>query len=455
MTGSHTSKVWNVLNYCSCSADPKPDLHFCHPNLASSFLDEHASLKFLVVIEVAHVPLSLVAGPCLDVWTHNERTKQWLHHCLFDGLKDEETEGSNPWWETSQGQSDSGILLSVHGGGNADGGPTPEITEILLYAGSSSTSALPTQPTSSSPGSDNLGYGTSPNHRFYALPLSSKIYKTHDQAPSITQTYPASRDQDFYYLPSPLEAPFHHDDNPITKRPKMETLFDEATQIRRLHKKRGGEGIAKAMAAMDARMAMPALSSSSTLPEPAKIQKQRTRTPFSRASTTGCISLPPQTNPATSRPQPAHLSSVSKGQRSSLSRAPSVLSPSIDESRSSELPDNGDHNDIERQNKNSLSRVIMAGMRMYGFQQPRKKSISAMDMAESQAPSLSATVGTVQEQQDEYKAVYHQTFKAAAFVFRNQWGSSVLGQEVLRDMADLFLRSFCRDPLSTVESGKA
>ena len=396
----------------------------------------------------------LVAGPCLDVWTNDERTEQWLHEYLSGGLKDDHTEGSNPWWETSEGQSGNGILLSVHGGGNADGGPTPEITEILLYAANSSTSALPTPPTSSSPGSVDQGYGTSPNHRFYALPLSSKIYKALDQAPSITQADPASHGQDFYYLPSPPEASFHHDDNPITKRPKIETLFDEATQIRRLHKKRGGEGIAKAMAAMDARMAMPALSSSSALPEPAKIQTQRTRTPFSRASTTGCISLPPQTNPATSRPQPSHLSSLAKGQRSSLSRAPSVLSPSIDESRSSELPDNGDHNDIEGQNKNSLSRIIMAGMRMYGLQQPRKKSLSALDMAESQASSSTSANGTVQEQQDEYKAVYHQTFKAAAFVFRNQWGSSVLGQEVLRDTADLFLRSFCRDPLSTLESGK-
>ena len=326
----------------------------------------------------------------------------------------------------------------------------------MLYAANTSMSALPTPPTSSSPGSDNQGYGTSPNHRFYALPLSSKIYKTLEQAPSITQADPASHGQDCYYLPSPPEAAFHHDDNPITKRPKIETLFDEATQIRRLHKKRGGEGIAKAMAAMDARMAMPALSSSSALPKPAKIQTQRTRTPFSRASTTGCINLPPQTNPATSRPPTPHLATLPKGQRSSLSRAPSVLSPSIDESRSSELPDNGDHNDIEQQNKNSLSRVIMAGMRMYGLQQPRKKSISALDMAESQASSsTSATVGTVQEQQDEYKAVYHQTFKAAAFVFRNQWGSTVLGQEGLRDTADLFLRSFCRDPLSTLESGKA
>lgn len=95
----------------------------------------------------------------------------------------------------------------------------------------------------------------------------------------------------------------------------------------------------------------------------------------------------------------------------------------------------------------------MAGMRIYGLQQPRKKSISALDMAETQASSTPA-VGSDREQQDEYKAIYHQTFKAAAFVYRNQWNSMVLGQEALRDTSDTFLRSFCRDPVSTSESGK-
>lgn len=95
----------------------------------------------------------------------------------------------------------------------------------------------------------------------------------------------------------------------------------------------------------------------------------------------------------------------------------------------------------------------MAGMRIYGLQQPRKKSISALEMAENQA-SLTPSIGTVREHQDEYKAVYHQTFKAAAFVYRNQWSSMVLGQEALRDTTDTFLRSFCQDPLSTLESGK-
>ncbi|KAI4253970.1 MAG: hypothetical protein L6R42_007372, partial [Xanthoria sp. 1 TBL-2021] len=392
------------------------DFHFCHPDVASPFLGELASLKFLNVVEIADVPLYLVAGPCLDVWTDNERTEQWLHQCLFDGLKYQETEDSNPWRERSGGQSGNGILLSVHGGRNADGGPTPEITEILLYAansGSSKVPAPPTPPTSSSPGPDNEEYRSSPNVRFYALPLSSKIYKTFDQAPITTQADPTSHDHDFYYLPSPAEAQSHHDDDPAAKRPKIETLFDGATQIRRLHKKRGGEGIAKAMAAMDARMAMPALSSSSTLPEPSKIHIPRTRTPFSRASTTGCINLSPPINASTSRPQSSHLSTQPRNQRSSLSRAPSVLSPSIDESRSSEIPETS-HNDIEQQNKNSLSRIIMAGLRIYGLQQPRKKSISALETAESQA-SLTPCIGTVREQQDEYKAIYHQTFKAAAF----------------------------------------
>ncbi|KAL8647515.1 MAG: hypothetical protein Q9226_006398, partial [Calogaya cf. arnoldii] len=207
----------------------------------------------------------------------------------------------------------------------------------------------------------------------------------------------------------------------------METLFDEATQIRRLHKKQGGEGIAKAMAAMDARMAMPALSSSSTFPEPLKDPKPRSRTPFSRASTTGCLN-PLQTTASNSRPPSSHLASLSKVHRSSLSRATSVLSPSIDESRSSEIPDND--NDNEQQNKASLSRIIMAGMRMYGLQQQhqRRKSVGAFD-----SQSQTSTGAGLNNKDDEYKAIYHQTFKATSFAFRSQWKTSVLGQESLRD----------------------
>ncbi|KAL8848332.1 MAG: hypothetical protein Q9221_006635 [Calogaya cf. arnoldii] len=421
--------------------DLRHDLHISHPDVAFSFLGQNASFNFLAVVETANVPLYLVAGPSLDVWTDNERTEQWLKQCLFDGLNDNDTQGSSPWWNTHGRQSDDGILLSVHGSGNADGGTKPDITEILIYAAAANTSqdfhALPTPPASSSPGHNSQDQGSLLNIRLYALPLSSTIYKTLDQAPTIPEFDPASNES--YYLPSPPDALSHHNDLPPAKRPKIDTLFDEATQIRRLHKKQGGEGIAKAMAAMDARMSMPALSSSSTFSEPSKDPKPRSRTPFSRASTTGCLNSL-QMNSSTSRPPSFHLSTLPKGHRSSLSRGTSVLSPSVDESPSSEIPDN----DIEQQNKASLSRIVMAGMRMYGLQQQhqRRKSVGAFD-SQSQASSTGAGVKT---NDDEYKAIYHQTFKATSFAFRNQWKTSVLDQESLRDTVDAFLTRFCAVP---------
>ncbi|KAL8952357.1 MAG: hypothetical protein Q9183_007393, partial [Haloplaca sp. 2 TL-2023] len=124
--------------------------------------------------------------------------------------------------------------------------------------------------------------------------------------------------------------------------------------------------------------------------------------------------------------------------KSSLSRVGSVLSPSVEESHSP-IPEDVS-NEIEQQNKACLSRIIMAGMRMYGLQQQRKKSFSGASVWDTQSVASTTTGG-----QDEYKAVYHQTFKAVAFAFRKCWRDTVLGQERLRDTVDVFLEKFCGD----------
>ncbi|KAL8999159.1 MAG: hypothetical protein Q9169_001938 [Polycauliona sp. 2 TL-2023] len=430
------------------------DLHFSHPGVPLPFLGQDASLRYLAVVETANVPLYLVAGPSLDVWTNDEKTEQWLHQCLFDGLIHEHAEDQNSWWDRIGGQSHSSILLGVRGGHNAGTGPAPTITEILLYAAASSkspkTQAPPTPPASSSPDYETQGNGASLGIRIHALPLSSKIYNTLGQPPSIPQVNSSTNCQGFYYLPSPPEVRPDHSDEPTAKRPKIETLFDEATQIRRLHKKSGGEGIAKAMAAMDARMAMP---SSSTLAEPPQNPKSKpTRTPFSRASTTGCINPPSRNHSSTSRPNSSHPPSLPKTERSSLSRAPSVFSPAIDESRNSEIPEPSTNNEIENQNKASLSRVIMAGMRIYGLQQQhqRRKSVGYAFDTQSQASSSMTAGGG----DDEYKAIYHQTFKSTTFAFRNQWKVGVLSQESMRSVVDVFLSRFCEMPSITNGNGE-
>ncbi len=414
-------------------------------------LGQHTSLSFLAIVETASVPLYLAAGPSLDVWTDDESTEKWLHECLFGGLKNDHTYQSIPWRD--------GILLGVHRCDDIEEGSTPAITEILLYAASASSTpqdvhAPPTPRASSSRGPDGQELETSLDIRIYALPLSPRIYETLEQAPSALQVDPDSPDQDFHYLPSPTEALPHHEyeDNisegfSTAKRPKIESLFEDARQKRRLHKKCGGEGMAKAMAAMDHRMSLPAVSSSSSdLPpdildpnQPKKNKVPTARSRLSRASTTGCINLQPLRDSSDSRPQTSHCPTSSKSPQSSLHRAGSILPPSLD-ARSSEIPEDS-NNAIEQQNKTSLSRIIMAGMRMYGFQQTCKKSMSALDI-QSQ---LSGNTGAAPAEQDEYKAIYYQTFKAAAFTFRNCWTVRSVSQEVMRDTVDVFLARFCGD----------
>ena len=108
---------------------------------------------------------------------------------------------------------------------------------------------------------------------------------------------------------------------------------------------------------------------------------------------------------------------------------------------------------------------------MYGLQQRKKQAYSSR--ATSEAPSLSAgfapgagqsqfggqgqqgqsQVPTEKEEEDEYKLIYHQTYKACAFVFRKQFALAALGQEVLRDTVDKFLALFCSPPVLDLAAG--
>lgn len=380
------------------------------------------------------------------MWTRDASTQQWLHSCLLDS-EDDDTGRSEPWRDRLESQSEHGILLGVGPHLNSQGAPGPEITEILLYAAASTASeegrTRLTPPVSSSAGQSGLAQEAASNIRLYALPLCSKHYQSLSQRQTIPQLSPASNVQDFYYNPSPIPLSPNPTDLPPPKRPRIESLFEDATQNRRLQKKRGGEGIAKAMAAMDNRMAMPSLPSSNP-PEATQPEKHKSpatkRTPLSRATTTGSMNPFPRTDAFIPHQRPkSRRPTLSEGQRSSLHHVPNASSPSL----FSELPNDANNDDIESQNKATLSRIIMAGMRMYGFQQQRKKSVSGPFETQSQLAT----------EQDEYKAIYHQTFKAASFVFRASWGKRVLGQEALRETVDTFLGRFCQDPLATPGHG--
>ena len=414
------------------------DLHFTHAHLSGLSLPQHGSFRFLAIVEAASIPLYLAAGPSLDVWTDNGKSREWLHQCLIDKTEADHVDGDTAWWATSGAQLEHGILLGVK---DQSSGPPAKglvITEVLIYAARTNSQsildALPTPPESSSPSHEaaTIPQGdTGSSIRLYALPLSSKIFVTLDQPSFEPSAAPLPPEDGFRYLPSPLEHPEQRSESGHPcKRPKIETLFQDAAQNRRQQKKQGGQGIAKAMAGLDQ---MPKDTVQITTQASAK------RAPLSRAATTGSFNPLPPAKRETARPQVSRrMTQTSSRPRSSLHRVGSVLSPSVKESHSP-VPEDVS-TEIEQQNKACLSRIVMAGMRMYGLQQQRKKSVSGASMWDTQSVASTTIVG-----QDEYKAVYHQTFKAVAFAFRKCWGGTVLGQERLRDTVDVFLEKFCAD----------
>ncbi|KAL9014056.1 MAG: hypothetical protein Q9173_001264 [Seirophora scorigena] len=431
------------------------DVHFSHPRLQDAFLPQNAPLHFLAIVEAASVPLYLAAGPSLDVWTSNETTRDWLYGCVTEGAIQSQAGDSGPQWIGPGGQSRYGILLGVKDRLPRDARSGPEITEVLLYATASrmqqANLAPPSPPASSSPGREDQIGGNPSDLRLYALPLSSKILSSIHQISD--QQQPGARPHDQgHYLPTPPNGPSSCIQNThAPKRPKIETLFTDAAQNRRQQQKRGGEGFAKAMAGAQNGFILPALPSP-TLPNPVQSKEKRAsvsaaRGPLSRCSTTGSIISPRSVTPTISRPPTSRRPTLTNGQRSSLHRVESVLSPSVD-GNSSLAPEEGNStSEIEQQNKASLSRIIMTGMRMYGFQPQRKKSISNLqDLQTQPVPPSEGSADDTNSKQDEYKAVYHQTFKAVSFVFRAYWARRVLSEDMLRDTVDGFLGKFCEDP---------
>ncbi|KAL8646253.1 MAG: hypothetical protein Q9210_006241 [Variospora velana] len=433
------------------------DVHFSHPRVQDAFLPQDASLRFLTIVEAASVPFFLAAGPSLDVWTNDETTRDWLYNCVTDGASNSEDGDSGPHWIGPGGQSRFGILLGVKDGLRKSVRSGPDITEVLLYAAASRLPSVnhapPSPPASSSPGRDDHTGSISSSLRLYALPLSSKILCDIQQIPDQQQPDATPHDQG-YYLPTPPDGTSSSSllNTHAAKRPKIETLFTDAAQNRRQQKKRGGEGIAKAMAGAQNNFTIPALPSP-TMPDPVQANGKRpsvslARGPLSRSSTTGSIasvrSIPP-----VSRPQNSRRLTITNGQRSSLHRVESVLSPSVD-GTNTPVPEEGHHStDIEQQNKSSLSRIIMTGMRMYGFPPQRKKSIGNLQDSQTQRVSpLDGPIEDTSSRQGEYKAVYHETFKAVSFVFRAYWARRVVSQDVLRDTVDGFLGKFCEDPFA-------
>ena len=383
---------------------------------------------------VARIPLYLAAGPSCDVFTNNDTTTRWLTEAL---LNDEESDlhedaSREPWWLKSEGQSKNGILLKV-GTENEEGlGTRNLVTEMLFYAAVAQTDpALPTSPNSSSPTpyhGDVAGIQAGKIAKVYALPLCSNVFglpkdvmelypptlpnvQSTEQAVFLPHTYSSAQ----VSLPGP------------PKRQSISVLFEDATKKRRKSKGRGGESISQAMASIDC---LPPRQEMWEKQEASQLQQNDLR----RKSVSRKSSMAPIAGSEHPRPK-SGSGPLAGAKHSSLHRVESLgfphKTPTLSDAESS----------YEHQNKAALTKVVMAAMRLHGLQQKKKPS------GKSQLPSEEVSYTETSEIEDEYKLVYHQTFKAAIFTFRQYVNTLLISQERMRDVVDRLLVMFCTDPM--------
>jgi hypothetical protein len=372
------------------------------------------TLRFLSIVDTARIPLYLAAGPSLDVWTTLEHTQEWFHSIIAEKTatsSDSSNTSSKQWWNLARSQSPTGILVQVEN--DAPPGTHPRITEILFYGTVLPTpqGLLPTPPSSisSSPKTDD---DQIPELRIYALPLSSDLLP-HSQL-SETPTQPISPNTtptkiNSQFLSSRLSPAAKCTQSPKRKR----DVFEEAAQARKMARRKGGESVAAAAAKIESTSSLHRKSLSidiKGLPSPGL------KRPSTAGSYAGAPSQPQSPNVSHDVRPLSRKGLDGPGKRSSLSRVESVpLAP--------EEPT------IESRNKEALSRVVMAAMRMYGLQQRKKTNRSrrpsvapgrVMDVSDKAIEDEVSAEDAAKD--EEFKLIYHQTFKGAALALVSSFG---------------------------------
>lgn len=330
---------------------------------------------------------------------------------------------------------------------------------MLFYgtiAAAPAAEGLPTPP--SSQDAPNAPPGSLPELCVHALPLSSDLlYQS--AASAVVPPSPTTETTEFeaQYLP-PVREPSAALKSPKRKR----DLFEEATLARRKAKGRGGVGVAAAAAAVahhgESQHPYASRKSISTDAKPSPLPDSRP------SSAHGALprpaSRPLSRSPSISsdiRPLSRRDTAETNGRRSLLSRVDTISSPQPEEPTT------------ESRNKEALTKVVLAAMRMHGLQQRRKGKQRAPGLDDSQPATDQVTAEDDAAKDEEYKQIYHQTYRGAALALvrstiylnrlvlhtdappqRNHISSAPLHAQPdrLRDLVEQFLTLFLTDPLA-------
>jgi Sld7 C-terminal domain len=393
-----------------------------------------ATLRFITLVDIDRVPLCIIAGPSCDVYTESEATESWFGQQLAES----DVEFRNP---NTNEQSSIGLLAQViHS--PADSLRHHAITDVVFYTTPShhSESRTPPTPPPSSPPpghADQESTDSTLNLCLRALPIYSQLLQGLPTPPLSPSHLPLPDDAQFL----PTFQDLQKEEQQSRKRKQISDVFEEASQTRKKGRKTGGQRVSAAAAKSDAVNLL--------IPKKPSASKTTTELPNGIKQANTCM---PQPEIAGNRPN-SRSSSISSetrplsrrglldGQhkRSALSRVTSFVN---------------DTNDTETRNKEAISRIVMAGMRLYGLLQRKKHNHSrrgsgVLGIERSAPPALDDKEKEEIVKDEEYKIIYHQAYKSTVCAFRHSIATEHLYQrpEVLQDVVDRLLGIFCADPL--------
>ena len=392
-------------------------------------LPKVAALRFLSIVETCRIPLCITLGSPYSVSTSSAGTERWFSDLLLNHGNQDGGDCMPSWWKAARPDSPLGILVAVDNANAKSDCSQPSVTELLFYASichdKNPGPLLTPPPLSPQPGdaTEELRHG--PSLSLNALALSSDLLHGAQKSERTPPTSPLPEQGDFeaVFLPPSFSAEAEIiNEPPVRKRKSASDVFDEANERRKKTRRKGGEGVAAA-AAPKSDLQMPSLKHcrSASISQPVPLQTR----PLSRSPSISS-SRPPTA--AASAPKPSTLSRVQSA--AGQSGAPST----------------------ESGNKDFISRIAMAGMRLYGLAQSKKRNRSRASSAVP-SPAVDASFEELEAERkndEEYKLIYHQVFKGTCFAFRAgiDQASLLPCSERVRDVVDQLLSIFCTDPMA-------
>ncbi|EAW08644.1 uncharacterized protein ACLA_095770 [Aspergillus clavatus NRRL 1] len=422
-----------------------------------------STLTLRCFVNPALVPIYARTGPNLELHTADIETAQWLKSKLLGNIWLEEEELEN--FQTFQ--CPVGILLSANSScGTKSGSLT---TDLLVYGVLSSAASFerpPTPPGSSSP--DPYGHDHHANKqelRIYATPLSTSLINKAQALCSPPETDTLANDARFAELLPDIRSP-------SPKRKRVATLFETAAQHHKKVRQKGGEAVSQLMANSLSHssqhlqtLRIKRESEEPGLPLLERIASQRSR---SLSVGAGLHSFKPserrteQLRPSSQRGY-VRESASRKGTPNPFSEPPSRWEPTPALPASDDKPETSftskDSETIISENKNTIARTILTCMRLYGFNRSSKPaSTSKIVDSASQYVNLATDMGpTSSTDEDEFKAMYHATYRASTFALRKYLKeppesaeclagpTPSLDKEKAMTYIDEFLRLFCEE----------